>query len=73
MNLGAYGDQAIFSIAAVPTNLIIGLPAYYLFGWKPSSAEGQTTYAVVLMVANMYVLAALARVVKRRMCKMKQA
>ncbi len=65
MNLGAYGAQFVFIAAGIPTNLVVGLPAYYLFNWKPATPEGQTTYMVLLMVANMYVLAAVMRLVKR--------
>lgn len=67
INMGAYGAQVIVTVAGTPTNLIISTPAYRLFGWKPSTPEGQTTYAVLLMVANMYVLAALIRFAIRLM------
>jgi hypothetical protein len=66
IGLGEYGAQIIISFVAIPTNIIIGLPAFYIFGWKPATPVGQTTYAVLLATANMYFWALLIRFIRRR-------
>jgi len=65
LNLGEYGAQLLFGVAAIPTNLVVGVPVHFLTGWKATTPEEQATVMVLLMVANMYVLAALLRPVMR--------